>query len=307
MMIDKLIEGIKQTKCPVCVGLDTMHTYLPEDFSIDRRNPLKSAAEGIYEFNKAIIDAVYDIVPSVKVQVAYYEQYGPYGMKAFQKTIAYAKKLGLVAIADVKRNDIGSTAAAYSNAILGGLEMNGELVQPYNADFATVTGYLGTDGVKPFVEDCKKYGKGIFVLVKTSNPSGGEIQDLRVYRRNVYLRMADLVKEWGKDLIGEYGYSSVGAVVGATYKEQAAMLRKKYPEMFFLVPGYGAQGATADDIVVNFDQFGMGAVVNSSRGILLAYRKPQYAGMTFAEAARAATLDMKNDILGAFQRNGIEI
>lgn len=306
-MIDKLIEGIKETKCPICVGLDTMHTYLPGEFVPEGKNPLKAIGRALYDFNREIIDAVSDIVPSVKVQAAYYEQYGPAGMKAFQKTIAYAKKVGLVVIADVKRNDIGSTAAAYSNAYLGGIEIGGETYFPYNADFVTVTPYLGTDGIQPFLEDCKKYQKGIFVLVKTSNPSGGELQDLKVNRKTFYQRVGDKVVEWGSELMGEYGYSNVGAVVGATYREQAEDLRRRFRHMFFLVPGYGAQGATADDIVVNFDAHGMGAVVNSSRGILLAYRQPAYQGMSFQEAARAATINMKNDILAAFARNGIEI
>lgn len=306
-MIDKLIEGIKATKSPICVGLDTMHTYLPKEFTPDREKPLKSIGAALFDFNKEIIDAVNDIVPSVKVQAAYYEQYGPAGMKAFKKTIDYAKKRGMTVIADVKRNDIGSTAAAYSTAYLGGIEMGGETVMAYNADFATVNAYLGTDGVAPFLADCKKYGKGIFVLVKTSNPSGGEIQDRRMPVKPLYMTMADMVDKWGEELMGDYGYSAVGAVVGATYKQQGERLRKRHPHMFFLIPGYGAQGATADDIAVNFDKEGLGGVVNSSRGILLAYRKEKYQGMRFWEAARAATLDMREDILNAFKRSGIEL
>ena len=303
-MIDKLIEGIKQTRNPVCVGLDTLHTYLPDGFQADKHKPLKSIAGALYDFNRAVIDAVYDLIPSVKIQAACYEQYGPAGMKAFQKTIAYAKKLGLVTIADVKRGDIGSTAQAYSTAYLGAVRVGDELIFPYDADFVTINPYLGTDGVLPFLEDCKKYRKGIFVLVKPSNPSGGEIQDLRVNRRTVYLRVADQVAAWGAGLMGEYGYSSVGAVVGATYPEQAGQLRARYKNTFFLVPGYGAQGATADDIAVNFDADGLGAVVNASRSILLAYRKPKYAGMSFADAARAAVLDMRTDIRLALQKAG---
>lgn len=306
-MIDKLIEGIKATKAPICVGLDTMHTYLPEEFEVDLEHPFKSIGGALFDFNKEIIDAVSDVVPSVKVQAAYYEQYGPSGMKAMKKTIDYAKKRSLIVIADVKRNDIGSTAAAYSAAYLGGVDIGGETFRAYDADFATVNPYLGSDGVMPFIEDCKKYGKGIFVLVKTSNKSGGELQDRRAPFHTVYETMGDMVEKWGSELVGEYGYSAVGAVVGATYKKQAEALRKKHPSMFFLVPGYGAQGATADDIVVNFDKNGLGAVVNSSRGILLAYKKPKYAGMSFRQAARAAAIDMRQDILGAFSKNGIEI
>ncbi len=301
-MIDKLIEGIKQKKCPVCVGLDTIHTYLPMDFA-DAKKSLKFVTQAIYDFNKEIIDAVYDIVPAVKIQSACYEMYGHYGVKTMEKTIRYAKKLGLVTIADVKRNDIGSTASAYSSAYLGGVDVGGEKFFPFDADYITVTPYLGSDGILPFVEDCKAYGKGIFVLVKTSNPSGGEVQNLKVARRKVYNRVADLVAKWGADTIGEYDYSDVGAVVGATYPEEAAKLRKKYKKMFFLIPGYGAQGAGADDVAVNFDVHGLGGIVNNSRGVLLAYKK--HEDVTFQVAARQAVLDMKQDLLSAFERNGI--
>lgn len=304
-MIDKLIEGIKATRCPVCVGLDTMHTYLPAEFRVDQSKPLKSIARAILDFNREILDSVADLVPSVKVQVAYYEQYGAPGMKAFEKTVAYAKKMGLTVIADVKRNDIGSTAAAYSSAYLGGVKIGEERFFPCDADCITVNPYLGIDGVQPFLNDCKKYNKGIFILVKTSNPSSGEFQDLKVNRKTVYQRVADKVDEWGKNLMGEYGYSNVGAVVGATYPEQAADLRRRHPSTFFLIPGYGAQGATAEDIAVNFDANGLGGVINSSRGILLAYRQPKYQGMNFKEAARAAVLDMKKDILDSFEKQGI--
>ncbi len=306
-MIDKLIEGIKQTKCPVCVGLDTMHTYLPKELEVDEKKPLKSVGEALFDFNREIIDSIGDIVPALKVQVAYYEQYGAPGMKAFAKTIAYARKVGLAVIADVKRNDIGSTAAAYSNAYLGGVDVDGQMHCPFESDFITVNPYFGIDGVQPFLDDCRKNGKGIFVLVKTSNPSGGELQDMKVYRKRLYERVADKVDFWGKDLMGEYGYSAVGAVVGATYKEQAEFLRQRHPGTFFLVPGYGAQGATAADIAVNFDESGLGAIVNSSRGILLAYRQPKYDGLNFKEAARAAVLDMKDDILSALKERGISI
>ncbi|MBQ9941505.1 MAG: orotidine-5'-phosphate decarboxylase [Christensenellaceae bacterium] len=306
-MIDRLIEGIKQTKNPVCVGLDTMHTYLPEEFEIDKNKPLKSVSKAIFDFNREIIDSINDIVPSVKVQIAYYEQYGPAGMKAFIKTMEYAKKVGMVVIADAKRNDIGATAAAYSRAFLGGIEVDGKLHCPFECDFLTVNPYFGIDGIKPLVDDCKKRDKGLFVLVKTSNPSGGEFQDLKIYKKHLYDRVAEKTDLWGKDLIGEYGYSAVGAVVGATYKEQAEVLRKKHPHMFFLVPGYGAQGATAEDIAVNFDENGLGAVINSSRGILLAYRQEKYKGMNFKQAARAAVLEMKQDINGALEARGIKL
>ncbi len=301
-MIDKLIEGIKQKKCPVCVGLDTLHSYLPLEFR-DVKKSLKFASQAIYDFNKEIIDAIYDIVPSVKIQSACYEMYGHHGVHAMERTIRYAKKLGLVTIADVKRNDIGSTASAYSKAYLGEVEIGGEFIAPFDADFITVTPYLGSDGIVPFLEDCKKYNKGIFVLVKTSNPSGGEVQNLKVARRMVYNRVADMVQKWGSDMIGEYDYSNVGAVVGATYPEEAEKLRKKYKKTFFLIPGYGAQGATADDVVGNFDKHGLGGVVNNSRGVLLAYKK--HTDLSFQEAARKVVLDMKEDILGAFERKGL--
>ena len=234
------------------------------------------------------------------MQAAYYEMYGPAGMEAFKKTLGYAKEQGLITIADVKRNDIGSTARAYSDAYLGGVELAGSLIRAYDADFITVNGYLGTDGILPFVESCEKYGKGIFVLVKTSNPSSGELQDLIIDGEPLYMRMAERVEEWGRDLVGELGYSAVGAVVGATYREQAEVLRDRFKNMFFLIPGYGAQGAGAGDVAAGFDRdTGLGGVVNSSRGILLAYRKDGYAGLKYDEAARAACLDMQKELAEA--------
>lgn len=297
MIIDRLCEAIKATKCPVCVGLDTHYDYLSEQYRAEGKLTTETMAQCVYKYNCDIIDAIKDVVPSVKVQVAYYEKYAEHGMKCFFDTMQYASEAGLIVIADVKRNDIGSTAKAYSEAYL----------QNSAADFITVNAYLGIDGIQPFMDDCKETGKAIFALVKTSNPSGGEFQDLVVGGQKLYQTVADKVSQWGETLVGEYGYNSVGAVVGATYPEEAVELRARMKKTFFLVPGYGAQGAGADDIAVNFDNKGLGAVVNSSRGILLAYKKEQYTGLSAAQAARQATLDMKEDILSAFKKRGIDL
>ena len=276
MIIDTLIEKIVATQNPTCVGLDTQLSYLPEELQKGVSTP-EEAARAILTFNKTLIDHVADIVPSVKVQIAYYEQYGAAGVQAFFETCRYAKEKGLVVIADCKRNDIGSTAARYSAAYLGTTELDGEKVAIGACDFLTVNGYLGTDGIAPFLEDCKQYDKGIFVLVKTSNPSSGELQNLN----------------WGKDSIGKYGYSAVGAVVGATHPEEAKILRERLQHTFFLIPGYGAQGGNAEMLKSCFAAGGMGGVVNNSRGILCAYKK---RGGTYYEAARAACLDMQADL-----------
>ncbi len=297
MKIDRLCQAIKETQCPVCAGLDTEYRYLTAEYQSGAAQPSDSdKAACILKFNCDIIDAIADIVPSVKVQSAYYEQYGAAGVQCFFDTMAYAQSKGLVVIADAKRNDIGATAKAYAQAHL--------LNSP--ADFLTVNAYLGIDGIAPFLEACEATGKGIFVLVKTSNPSGGEFQDLDVGGKKLYEAVADKVRQWGEPYIGECGYSSVGAVVGATYPAEAAALRARVPSTFFLVPGYGAQGAGADDIAVNFDERGLGGVVNASRGLLLAYKKEKYAGLSAAQAARAYALDMKEDILAALKRRGIE-
>ncbi len=298
MTIDLLIERIKDMKNPSAVGIDTCLDYLPQELTAGV-NELGGAAAAILEFNKRIIDAVYDIVPSVKVQVAYYEMYGWQGMKAFSETLAYAKKRGLITIADVKRNDIGSTAAAYSSAYLGKVNIAGKAFTGFESDFVTLNAYLGNDGIKPFLDDCKLYGKGAFILCKTSNPGSGELQDLKYQDgRTLYETMGGLVAAWGAGLTGKHGYSAAGAVVGATHKEQAAALRKIMPNTFFLVPGYGAQGGKADDLKVCFDKEGGGAVVNSSRAILCAYRADKYKGLSFDKAARAAAADMQKDLSG---------
>ena len=294
MITDKLIEEIIKKQNPTCVGLDTSFDYLPDDMKAGVKD-FKGAAEAILEFNKNIIDSVYDIVPSVKVQIAYYEQYGKAGLKAFKKTCEYAKSKGLVVITDAKRNDIGATASRYAAAFLGQTEVNGERKEAFPSDYLTVNGYLGSDGIVPFTDECKAHDKGIFVLVKTSNPSSGELQNLKLEDgRTVYECMGDMVEKWGEGTIGKYGYSAVGAVVGATYPEEAKVLRARLPHTFFLVPGYGAQGANAEMLKNCFDKNGLGGVVNNSRGILCAYKK---RGGTYAQAAREACLDMKKDLL----------
>lgn len=298
MLIDKLCETIKEKKCPICVGLDTKYEYLPVAYLSRIAEPSsKTIADCILDYNRELIDEFREIVPAVKVQSAFYEMYGSAGTQCFLDTMEYAEQAGLVVIADVKRNDIGSTAEAYSEAYL----LNS------SAHFITVNAYLGTDGITPFLKDCGETGKGFFVLVKTSNPSGVEFQDLDVGGRKFYQAVADKVSEWGAKLTGKHGYSSVGAVVAATYPEDARELRSRMKNTFFLVPGYGAQGASADDIAVNFDDNGLGAIVNSSRGILLAYTKDEYAGLSSTQAARQAVLDMKKEILDALKKQGIVI
>lgn len=303
-MIDKLIEKIIKLQNPTCVGLDTSFDYLPEEMK-NGISSFEDAAEAIAEFNMNVIDKVCDIVPSVKVQVAYYEMYGHAGMQAFEYTVNYARGRGMVVIADCKRNDIGSTAGCYSKAYLGETDVNGKKLNAVRADMLTVNGYLGYDGIKPFVEDIKKHDKSIFVLVKTSNPSSGELQNLKLENGNyIYEQMGDLVAEWGKDTVGKYGYSEIGAVVGATHPEEAARLRKRLPNTFFLIPGYGAQGGNAEMLKVCFDQRGLGGVVNSSRGIICAYKDPRYSGMNYAEAARAACIDMQQDLSAVIGKMG---
>lgn len=299
MIVDRLIEKIEQMKNPTAVGLDTSFDYLPDEMRAGICD-LRGAADAIVAFNKAIVDRVADIVPCVKVQIAYYEMYGVDGLRAFAETVKYAKEKGLIVIADAKRNDIGATAECYAKTFLGETAVGDAKFHAFDADFLTVNAYLGSDGIKPFLGWMEKRDKGIFALVKTSNCSSGELQDLKLENgKTVYEYMGSLVEEWGKDSIGKYGYSAVGAVVGATHPVQAEILRREMPHTFFLIPGYGAQGGTAEDLKVCFDKDGRGGVVNSSRGILCAYRKEAYAGLRFDEAARKACLDMKEDLNGA--------
>ena len=312
-MIDRLVEAIRKTKAPICVGLDPQMSFLPDELKEkafrEYGETLEGAAWAIWQFNKKIIDATYDLIPSVKPQIAMYEMYGIEGLKAFAKTVAYCREKGLIVIGDVKRGDIGSTSAAYAAAHLGEVTVGSRVVAPFGEDICTVNPYLGSDGVQPFIKECAAHSKGIFVLVKTSNPSSGEFQDRLVadddgQTRPLYELVGKKVDEWADDpaLIGKSGYSEVGAVVGATYPQMGETLRKIMPKSYILVPGYGAQGGTGKDLVPFFDKDGLGAIVNSSRGIIAAYKKEPYAGRfgsAYADAAREAVLDMKKDIAQA--------
>ena len=295
MITDKLIDGIIALQNPTCVGLDTLFDYLPDDMRAGAKT-FEDVAERVLEFNKKLIDSFCDIVPSVKVQIAYYEMYGVAGMKAYYETLQYAAQKGLVVIADAKRNDIGSTAACYAKAFLGETQVNDQTLKAFPSDYVTVNGYLGSDGILPFVEECEKKDKGIFVLVKTSNPSGAEIQNM-VLENGVpmYEYVGGLVEKWGGSTVGKYGYSAVGAVVGATHPTEAARLREILPHTFFLIPGYGAQGGKAEMLKSCFGKNGLGGVVNNSRGILCAYKKN---GGTYYDAARQACIDMQKDLSG---------
>lgn len=309
-IMEQLAARIRTMKNPTVAGLDTRIEYLPESF-VNEILPqgihtFEEAAEAVYRYNVRLIDALCDIVPSVKVQVAYYEMYGPAGMVAYDKTIRYAKEKGMIVMADVKRNDIGATAACYANAYIGTTDMPDGAQCAFAADIATINPYLGVDGVKPFADACRDHGTGIFVLVKTSNPSSGQLQDMRFEDgRTLYEAVADLVEQWGEETRGESGYSAVGAVVGATYPQQGTALRARMPHAFFLVPGYGAQGATGADIAGCFDANGSGAIVNASRSILCAWKKRE--GMAFDEAARAEAIRMREDLCGCLKAAGKEI
>lgn len=302
-MINQLVDKIKKTKAPVVVGLDPTPDLVPVHIQHAYEPTAEGGAQACWEFNKVIIDAVYDLIPAVKPQIAMYEQYGVPGMEVFQRTVDYCHEKGLIVIGDVKRGDIGSTSAAYAAGHLGTVKVQDALCRGFGEDFATVNPYLGSDGVMPFVEVCRKEKKGIFVLVKTSNPSSGEFQDCLVDGRPLYERVADKVVEWGSGCMGD-SYSYVGAVVGATYPEQGKELRRRMPKTFILVPGYGAQGGKGADLVHFFDEDGLGAIVNSSRGIIAAYRQEKYqklgiAPENFADASRLAVQDMIADITGA--------
>ena len=298
-MIQKLIEKIQKTKAPICVGLDPMLNYIPEHILKksfgEFGETLEGAADAIWNFNKEIVDHTWDLIPSVKPQIAMYEQFGIEGLKAYDKTVKYCQEKGLVVIGDAKRGDIGSTSAAYATAHLGKVKVGNSICSAFNTDFLTVNPYLGTDGVKPFVDVCNAEDKGIFVLVKTSNPSSGEFQDRLIDGKPLYEHVAAKVVEWGEDSM-DGAYSNVGAVVGATYPEQLTELREKLPHTFFLVPGYGAQGGGAQDVAGAFKD-GIGAVVNSSRGIMCAYKKQELDERAFAKAARAEAIRMRDDIM----------
>jgi orotidine-5'-phosphate decarboxylase len=310
---DRLMDTIEKKQNPSDVGLDPRFESIPESIRNEQRGKygetFEAVGASIYEFNRGIIDAVKDIVPAVKPQMAFYEQYGYHGVKAFMDTAEYARKSGLIVIGDVKRNDIGSTARAYSDGHLGTVEFwNGQRAKSFDVDAITVNAYLGSDGVKPFVEDVKNHSKGIFVLVKTSNPSSGELQDLVTQGGETnYVVMARNVHAWGDGTQGERGYQSVGAVVGATYPKDAEVLRGVMPKSYFLVPGYGAQGGGAADAMPSFNKDGYGAIVNSSRGIIFAYQKGPFkrAPEEYAAAAAASAQAMKDDLTKAMKEAGI--
>lgn len=304
-MINKLTEKIKKTHAPICVGLDPMLSYVPKQVQEtafkEYGETLEGAAEAIWQFNKAIIDATYDLIPAVKPQIAMYEQFGIPGLVAFKKTVDYCKEKDLVVIGDIKRGDIGSTSSAYAVGHLGKVQVGTKEYAGFDEDFATVNPYLGSDGVNPFIDICKKEKKGLFILVKTSNPSSGEFQDQLINGRPLYELVGEKVAQWGADCMGDE-YSYIGAVVGATYPEMGKVLRKIMPKSYILVPGYGAQGGKGKDLVHFFNEDGLGAIVNSSRGIIAAYKQEAYAKFgaeNFGDASRAAVEAMIADISGA--------
>lgn len=304
--IDRLIDKIKKTNNPTVMGLDPRFDMLPKCVTDKYDKTLEGVSKAILEYNKALIDETCDIIPAVKPQIAFYEMFGIPGLEAFKETCKYAKEKGMIVIADVKRGDIGSTAQGYSNAFLGKTKIGDHEESIFDVDFVTVNPYMGTDCVKPFIEDCKKYDKGIFILVKTSNPSSGELQDLKLENgKEVYMQVADLVEKWGEDLVGKYGYSSVSAVVGATYPEQLEQIRSKAPHTYFLIPGYGAQGGKAEDIALGFDKNGLGGIVNASRSLMCAYKseiwKNQFTEEEYAKATRAEAIRMKEELQTAIK------
>lgn len=306
-MINKLVDKIQKTQAPIVVGLDPMMKFIPEHIKAaafkEYGETLAGAGEAIWQYNKAIVDAIYDLVPAVKPQIAMYEQFGIEGMIAFKKTVDYCKSKDLVIIGDIKRGDIGSTSEAYAVGHLGKVAVGSKEYYGFDEDFATVNPYLGSDGVKPFVKVCKEENKGLFILAKTSNPSSGEFQDKLVDgTKPLYEVVAEKIAEWGEEHMGSCGYSYIGAVVGATYPEMGKALRKVMPKNYILVPGYGAQGGKGKDLVHFFNEDGLGAIINSSRGIIAAYQQEAYARFgaeNFAEASRQAVLDMQADIAEA--------
>lgn len=304
-MINKLVSKIKATNAPIVVGLDPTLKFVPRHIQqkafAEYGETLEGAAEAVWQYNKEIVDHIYDLIPAVKPQIAMYEQFGIPGLMAFQKTVDYCKEKGLVVIADIKRGDIGSTSEAYAVGHLGKVTVGSKTCYGFDEDFATVNPYLGSDGIKPFIKVCKEENKGLFILVKTSNPSSGEFQDRLLSdgdNRHLYEIVGEQVAKWGEEHMGD-SYSYIGAVVGATYPEEGKLLRAIMPKSYILVPGYGAQGGKGKDLVHFFNEDGLGAIINSSRGIIAAYQQEKYASYGeegFAEASRAAVEDMKEDI-----------
>jgi len=306
-VINQLIANIKKTGAPIVVGLDPMLKYIPEHIQkkafAEFGETLEGAAEAIWQFNKEIVDKTYDLIPAVKPQIAMYEQFGIPGLVAFKKTVDYCKSKGLVVIGDIKRGDIGSTSSAYAVGHIGKVQVGSKTYAPFDEDFVTVNPYLGSDGVNPFIDVCNEEKKGLFILVKTSNPSSGEFQDQMIDGRPLYELVGEKVAQWGEDCMGDE-YSYIGAVVGATYPEMGKVLRKVMPKSYILVPGYGAQGGKGKDLVHFFNEDGLGAIVNSSRGIIAAYKQEKYTNYgeeAFADASRAAVEDMVADIRGALE------
>ena len=306
-MINKLTAKIQKTKAPIVVGLDPMLNYIPKHIQEkafkEFGETLEGAAEAIWQFNKEIVDKTYDLIPAVKPQIAMYEQYGIPGIMAFKKTVDYCKSKDLVVIGDIKRGDIGSTSAAYATGHIGKVQIGANKIAPFDEDFVTLNPYMGADSITPFIDVCKEEKKGLFILVKTSNPSSGDFQDQMVGDRPVYELVGEKVAQWGETCMGD-DYSYVGAVVGATYPEMGKTLRKIMPKAYILVPGYGAQGGQGKDLVHFFNEDGLGAIVNSSRGIIAAYKQEKYAKFgeeNFADASRAAAEDMIADIAGALE------
>ena len=305
-MINRLMEKIEKLEAPIVVGLDPMLDYIPEQIIKEayekKGENLEGAAEAVWQYNKGIIDATYDLIPAVKPQIAMYEQFGIEGLKAFKKTIDYCREKGLVVIGDIKRGDIGSTSAAYAIGHLGKVVLGGKTYRGFDEDFVTLNPYMGVDAVNPFLEVCKEENKGLFILVKTSNPSSGDFQDQIVNGRPLYELVGRKVAEWGEQHMGS-SYSYVGAVVGATYPEMGKILREIMPKTLILVPGYGAQGGKAEDLVHYFNQDGLGAIVNSSRGIIAAYKLKGYekfGSENYADASRQAVIDMREDLRKAW-------
>lgn len=304
-MINKLVASIKKTNAPIVVGLDPTLKMIPEHIMkaaiAEHGETLEAAGEAIWQFNKAIVDAVYDLIPAVKPQIAMYEQFGIPGLVAFKRTVDYCKEKGLVVIGDIKRGDIGSTSEAYAVGHLGKVTIGSKTCYGFDEDFVTVNPYLGSDGVNPFIKICKEENKGLFILVKTSNPSSGEFQDQMIGEKTLYQMVGEKVAQWGEDCMGD-DYSYIGAVVGATYPEVGKIMRKVMPKSYILVPGYGAQGGKGKDLAHFFNEDGLGAIINSSRGIIAAYQQEAYAkfgAQNFADASRQAVIDMREDIASA--------